>query len=194
MSAALKLPPRHMTVAEFLDWNPEDGSGALWQLRDGEPMLMPPASDRHGRIQGRLAYLITGHLDSKGGLCSTVIASGVVPRVSADHNVLIPDIGVTFAPPNGGQTMSQPVLLIEILSSSNEAQTRANIWAYTTIPTVQEILILHTSSIRAEVLRRADDGNWPERPLLLGPDDDLRLDSIGFTAPLPAAYVNSGLP
>jgi hypothetical protein len=35
VAVALKLPPRHMTVSEFLDWNPEDGSGAIWQLRDG---------------------------------------------------------------------------------------------------------------------------------------------------------------
>ena len=37
MVAALKLPPHAMTVAAFLDWNPDDGSGGLWQLRDGEP-------------------------------------------------------------------------------------------------------------------------------------------------------------
>ena len=36
------MPPR-MTVAEFLEWEPEDRSGALWQLRDGEPEMMAPA-------------------------------------------------------------------------------------------------------------------------------------------------------
>ena len=45
MSTALKMPP-HMTVAEFLEWEPDERSGALWQLRDGEPEMMAPASDR----------------------------------------------------------------------------------------------------------------------------------------------------
>jgi Uma2 family endonuclease len=55
-----------MTVAEFLEWEPDDRSGALWQLRDGEPEMMAPASDRHGSIQSRLAYLLISHLDACG--------------------------------------------------------------------------------------------------------------------------------
>jgi hypothetical protein len=39
MPAALKIPP-HMTVAEFLGWEPDDRSGRLWQLRDGESEMM----------------------------------------------------------------------------------------------------------------------------------------------------------
>ena len=55
MATALKLPSRHMTVAEFLDWDPGDGTGERWLLRDGEPEMMSPASDRHGTIQAHLA-------------------------------------------------------------------------------------------------------------------------------------------
>jgi Uma2 family endonuclease len=59
-----------MTVAEFLGWEPDDGAGALWQLRDGEPEMMAPASDRHASIQARLAQLIGMHLDANGRLFS----------------------------------------------------------------------------------------------------------------------------
>lgn len=182
-----------MTVAEFLDWNPEDGTGALWQLRDGEPMMMAPASDRHGTIQAQLAYLLLSHLLQNRPGCRVVTNPGVLPRVNADRNFLIPDIGVTCRPPLGTQAMPDPVLLVEILSPSNEAETWSNIWTYTTIPAVQEILIVHTSSVRAELLRRGTDGNWPERPMPLADDSELTLHSIGFTAPLRAAYVNAGL-
>jgi len=193
MVAALKMPPRHMTVPEFLEWDPEDGSGQLWQLRDGEPEMMAPASIRHGSIQSRLSYMLTGHLDRQTGSCRAVIAPGVVPRVRSDTNLLIPDIGVTCSAETDGIALSNPVVLIEILSPSNEAQTRANIWAYCTIPSVTEILVLHTSRIGAELLRRGADGNWPARPILLGPDDGIHLESLGFAAPLRAAYTNSGL-
>lgn len=66
MSGSRKPPPRRMTVAEFLAWNPEDGTGALWQLRDGEPEMMTPGTDAHGSIQSELAYLITTHLRRQG--------------------------------------------------------------------------------------------------------------------------------
>jgi Uma2 family endonuclease len=193
MAAALKPPPRRMTVAEFLDWDPRDGSGRRWQLCDGEPEPVAPASIRHGRIQGRLAYLISAHLDRHGNACSLIVAPGVVPHAQSDTTMLIPDIGITCDPAFDGRAIETPVLLIEILSPSNGAQTRANIRAYATIPSVAEILVLHTAHIRAELLRRGPDGVWPDLPRLLGADDELRIASIGFAAPLRAAYVGSGL-
>lgn len=38
--------------------------------------------------------------------------------------------------------MSDPVLLMEILSPSDAQQTWANVWAYATIPSVTEILVV----------------------------------------------------
>ncbi|MFL5256140.1 MAG: Uma2 family endonuclease, partial [Rhodopila sp.] len=86
-----------------------------------------------------------------------------------------------------------PVLLIEILSPSNEAETRANIWAYTTIPSVQEILAVHSTRIEAEPLRRGPDGNWPEIPEVVTGAETLRLASIGFATPLAAFYRTTAL-
>ncbi len=89
--------------------------------------------------------------------------------------------------------MTEPVLLTEILLPSNAAQTRANVWAYTTIPSVREILVVESSAIRAELLRRLADGNWPEQPIALAAEDELELISIGLKLPLRAIYRTSGL-
>ena len=193
MSTALRMPSRHMTVAEFLDWDSGDRTGALWQLRDGEPELMAPASDTHGTIQAQLAHLLAAHLEARGGPCRVIVAPGVIPRVRSAENCLVPDLAVTCTPPSGAKTLSDPVVLIEILSPSNEAETRANVWAYTTIPTVAEIVILRSTAIGAEVLRRGPDGTWPGQAEIVGADGELRLDSIGFAAPLRAAYRTAGL-
>ena len=81
-----------------------------------------------------------------------------------------------------------PVVLIEILSPSNEVETRSNVWAYMSIPTVQEILVVHSTRIEAELLRRAPDGSWPGLPARGGPVDALVLASIDFSIPLTALY------
>jgi Uma2 family endonuclease len=188
MSTALKMPSRHMTVAEFLDWDSGDRSGARWQLRDGEPEMMAPASDAHGSILAALVYLLGAHLLSRGSKCRIVVEPGVIPRVRSAENCLIPDVGITCAPPLGAKTLTDPVALIEILSPSNESETRANVWAYTTIPTVAEIVLLRSTSVQAEVLRRQPDGSWPAEPEILSGDEALRLDSIGFVEPLRSAY------
>ena len=187
-----KSPPG-MTVAEFLDWDSGDGTGALWQLRDGEPEMMAPASDAHGMIQSELASLIRNHLADRNSPCRVGVTPGVVPRVRSTRNFLVPDLGVTCAPPAGGPTMLDPVVLIEILSPSNARETRANVWAYTSIPSVTEIVLVSSTSIAAEVLRRQSDASWPGEPQYIEAEGELVLESIGFRIPLRAAYRTSGV-
>jgi Uma2 family endonuclease len=185
MSALPKIPIR-MTVAEFFAWNPP--SAQLWQLVDGEPQAMAPANRTHGSIQVELARLIANHLSERHSPCAVVAAPGVIPRVQSETNVRIPDLAVTCSGYDAEESaLADPVLLIEILSPSNQAETWANVWAYTTIPSVQEILVLKTASIAAELLRRNPDGSWPSQPLSIE-TGDLALESIGFRLPLAAGY------
>ena len=120
---------------------------------------MAPASDAHGTIQAELAYLLTAHLRERDTACRVVVAPGVIPPVRSAENCLVPDLGVTCAPPSGAKTLAEPVALIEIQSPSNEAEAQANVWAYTTIPSVAKIVILRSTAVQAEVLRRRPDGS-----------------------------------
>jgi Uma2 family endonuclease len=185
MSALPKIPVR-MTVAEFFAWNPP--SPQLWQLVDGEPQAMAPASITHGAIQAELCSLIRNHLEERSSPCRVITAPGVIPRVQAETNVRIPDLAVACSGYDAEESaLANPVLLIEILSPSNQAETWTNVWAYATIPSVQEILVLKTASIGAELLRRNQDGSWPSQPLTIEAGE-LMLESIGFRIPLAAAY------
>jgi len=185
MTALPKIPIR-MTVAEFLAWNPP--SAQLWQLVDGEPQAMVPANRTHGAIQAELGSLIRNHLAERSSPCSIVTAPGVIPRVQSETNLRIPDLAVTYSGCDTEESaLADPVLLIEILSLSNQAETWANVWAYTTIPSVQEILVLKTASIGVELLRRNQDGSWPNQPLSIA-TGDLMLESIDFHITLAAAY------
>ncbi len=80
------------------------------------------------------------------------------------------------------------MLIVEILSPSNKAETWSNVWTYATIPSVREILIVRSDEIGADLLRRQSDGSWPAEPARIAPDEMLTLDSIGFTCPLRALY------
>jgi len=185
MTAVLKIPVR-MTVAEFLAWNPPGPE--IWQLVDGEPQAMAPANRTHGAIQGVLARLIGNHLNDRASPCSLIVTPGVIPHVQADTNMRVPDLAVTCSGYVTEETaLTTPVLLIEILSPSNQAETWANVWAYTTIPSVREIVVMRTASIGAELLRRNMDGTWPKRPTSIE-SGELTLESIGFRVMLPDIY------
>ena len=188
MAALRKQPPARMTLAEFFAWEPGDRSVRSWQLIDGEPVAMSPATEAHGALQIEIGALLRNHLLARGAPCRVIGEAGVVPRVRSDRNYRIPDLGVTCSPPSASLMVAEPLLLIEILSPSNEVETWANIWAYTTIPSVTEILVVSSTKIEAELLRRHPDGAWPETPERIGPGAMLRLDSIGFEIALDALY------
>lgn len=175
-----------MTVAEFLVW--DAGDGRLWQLVDGQPQATAPASRTHGALQNELGRLIANHLAERSSVCSVLANPGVVPKVQAEHNVRIPDLAVICSEYEAEEpVIADPMLIVEIPSPGNEAETWANVWAYATIPSVREIVILRTVSIGADLLRRRADGSWPRtpEPIEVG---DLVLESIGFRAPLIALY------
>jgi Uma2 family endonuclease len=190
MSTAISLPD-YLSVDAFLTWNAPMGS--QWQLVDGTPQAMAPASPAHGAIQSETSGLIRDHLAAKNSPCFVVTAPGVIPRVQSDINLRIPDLAVTCSPgPAGDKALRDPVLIIEILSATSRAETWMNVWSYTTIPSVQEIFVLHSEAIGADLLRRDSAGTWPERPQAIT-DGNLTLDSIGYTGPIAAFYRNTWL-
>ena len=190
MIALAKIPVR-MTVDEFLKWDSDDGF--RYELVDGEPRAMAPASTLHGFLQNELGSLIRNHLLEKASGCEVVANPGVVPRLLSEHNVRIPDLAVTCSPLAAGQaTLPDPVLVIEILSPSNQAKTWTNVWAYTSILSVQEILVLRADRMVAELLRRPPQGEWPERPMAITAGE-LVLESIGFRVGLAGLYARTGL-
>lgn len=189
MSASAKLPWR-MTVRDFLSWEP--GDGRQYELVDGLPRAMAPPAVVHGFLQAELCARINDHLRRERPGCSVVVTPGVVPRLLSAHNVRIPDLGVTCGPLLPGQTsLPDPLLLIEILSPSNQAETWSNVWTYTSIPSVREILVLHSTRVGAEILRRSEDGIWPERTEEVS--EALVLESIGLRLALPELFARTGL-
>lgn len=89
--------------------------------------------------------------------------------------------------------MTDPILLIELLSPGNSEDTRDNVWAYTTIPAVREIVLVHTTQQRVELLRRQPDGSWPADPEIIGQGGTLQLSSIEASFAVADIYAKTHL-
>ena len=190
MAAALKIPDM-MTTEEFLQW--DSPGGYPWQLIDGVPVAMAPPTPRHGAIQNEIGRLLGNHLAERGSPCTVITTPGVIPRFQSDRNFMIPDLAVTCSAADlVDRMLREPVLLIEILSPSNHAETWRNVWAYMTIPSLREILVVRSASVGVELLRRGDDGIWPEKPLVAA-EGDFTLSSVGFTVAVAALYRVAGV-
>jgi Uma2 family endonuclease len=193
MVAQPKLGPSRMTVAEFLEWEGDD-TDRKFELADGEPRAMAPASGTHGTMQITIGSILRVHLRANRPGCRVAAEPGIVPRVRASANLRIPDLAITCVPNEATErALPDPVVIIEILSPSNEAETRQNVWAYASIPSVREILLVRSTEIAAELLRRQADGTWPEQPELIESTGGIALDSIGFRATLGDFYEDTHL-
>jgi Uma2 family endonuclease len=191
MNTALRRKtPHHITVDEFIAWAPDD----RWELIDGSPRAMAPASATHGIIQANVAYTLTRHLRDAVSSCHAVTEPAIVPRVRSRSNMRVPDVAVTCSRVEPCQiALPDPVLVVEILSPTNESATWENVWTYVSIPSVQEVLVLRSATIAADLSRRCADATWPEEPLQLGASDELSLQCIALTVPLAELYIGTYL-
>ncbi len=187
-STAARNHPPLMTVEEFIKW-PGDGTGTRYELVNGELRAQDATTVAHGTIHTNLTILIGNHLRSNRPGCLLVVAPGVQPRLRAHWNFCIPDLGVTCsASTPKDRTLPEPVLLIEILSESNSDDTWSNIALYATLPSVAEILIVDSTKVAIELLRRGADGSWPQAPQAFEAGAQVALASIGFEFPVRAIY------
>ena len=127
------------------------------------------------------------------GRSTALTNPGVVPAFHANRNFLIPDAAVTCSERDTDPAaLHHPLLVIEILSLSNHIETWRNIRAYMPIDSVREILVIHTASVRGDVLRRGADGAWPDDVTQIT-QGDFTLASIGLNVPLGVLYRRSGV-
>jgi Uma2 family endonuclease len=118
-----------------------------------------------------------------------VIGGGVKPRPRAKWNYRIPELAVTCGrSEKGGREVPDPVIIIELLSPSNRAETWDNVRNYATLPSVSEIVVIDTESVSADVLVRDDKGLWPANSLKVEAGGFVGFASIGFEMPLNEAY------
>ncbi len=156
---ARQLPPS-TTADEFLDW-PGDGSGRTFERVDGRLRPAPPTSATHGRLQANLTFLIMASIRAAGLKLWPITEGAVIPGLDPSISVRVPDV----------------------LSPSNQRNTRESLRSYATIASVQETVAVRSKRLRIEASRRDDHCAWSE-PEILGPSDVLRLSSLSLAAPL----------
>lgn len=183
-----------MTVDEFFVWA-DDGTDTKYQLIDGVPVAMAPTVVIHSIIQGTAASIFRAQLKSTRRPCRLGTETAIQPGIANNRNVRIPDMAISCTPPGppGERFLPQPQVVVEVLSPSNEKETRINVWAYFTIASLRDIVLLHTDRMEAEVLSRDADGNWPADPAIVGPGDILSVGSLDFSTPLRDFYEDTHL-
>ena len=105
-----------------------------------------------------------------------------------------PDLVMTCDPEDKDEYFVRwPVLVVEVESPSTSAiDRREKLIAYRKLDSLLEYLMLAQDRISAEIYRRDQDGNWWSEQL--GPDSELRLESVGVSLLLASLYDGVSFP
>jgi Uma2 family endonuclease len=175
---------RYMRLVEFLRW--EDGTDTRYELIGGFPVAMAPPARAHGILCVRLGALIDAGLRSRRP-CVTQAEAGIVPPGRGD-TFYVADLAVTCTPYHRGEQIAKdPILVVEVLSPGTERHDRhTKVPAYREIDSVNEILMVDSQSVYAEILRREGD-RWITE-LVRGRDAILGLSSVDLRIPMADLY------
>ena len=153
---------RYVSLEEFLVAEASDPSGVRREWVDGQVYAMSGATPEHARLCGAVLAELRAALR---GECSARDGS-VAIHITSTKAGLRPDVSVVWGPvvktvveKNGkseGEAISNPCILVEVLSDSTERDDRG--WKfrdYRTLPSLEEYVLVAQDTRRVEVFRRA---------------------------------------
>lgn len=135
---------------------------------DGVVYAMPGGSVEHGRLATKMTALLTAKL---AGRC-TVLSSDVMVYVRATNLATYPDGSVVCGAMDVqqvvrggkflGEALTNPTLVVEVLSESTESYDRGEKFAhYMRLPSLREYVLVSQAERRIEVFRRPEErGRW----------------------------------
>jgi len=174
-----------MTLDEFLLW--DDGTETHYELIGGFPVAMAPPAAAHRMLAMRLGSRIDSAL-ARRRPCNAQGEAGIV-RPERMDTYFEADIAATCERHEfGQQALKEPFLIVEILSPSTERHDRrVKLPTYRQIETVDEVMLIASDEIYAEVHRRTAGTRWITE-ILRGGDAVLGLASIPIEIRLSDLY------
>jgi Uma2 family endonuclease len=158
---ALSEPRHHYTYEQYLEL--ERDSTTKHEFVDGEIYAMAGGSPRHNA----LALRIGSALDAGRPSGCVPFQSDQKVRVLSTGRTTYPDVSMVCGPieldsaDHTGQTITNPVLLVEVLSPSTEDVDRISKRRdYQLIPSLREYVLVSQKQPHVEVYRRNDSGIW----------------------------------
>ena len=154
-------PRYHYSYAEYLAY--ERDSGLKHEYDGGEILAMAGGSRRHNA----LALRVGAALDATRLAGCVAFQSDQKVRILATGRATYPDVSVVCGKIEGDPadpqdaTITNPTLLVEVLSPSTEQEDRGTKWRhYQLLPSLQEYVLVSQDAARVERYRRLPGGTW----------------------------------
>lgn len=152
-------PLPHVTAEEYLEI--DRAAEYKSEYYDGTVYAMSGGTYNHSQLIGNLSGLL--YLQLRGRPCSR--NSDLRLRIPKGNSYVYPDLMITCDPPQFAgdrpDTLTNPTVVIEVLSPSTEAHDRGLKFAqYRTIESLQEYVLVSQDAPQIEIFRRQSTDQW----------------------------------
>ena len=171
-------PKQYLEIEQKAEFKSEYWNGQMYAMAGGTP--------RHSEAGTRFAAALISRLGDGCG----VFNSDLRLRDSEDGLYTYPDVSVVCGEPKYGEahTLTNPILLAEVLSKSTEASDRGfKFKRYQHLESLKEYVLISQEEPCVETYLREPDGKWSYQSVE-GLRRSVTLRSIGVEVPLSEIY------
>ena len=187
------LKKKKVSFAEYLEI--ERNEGIKYEYHQGEIFAMAGGTNNHGRICRNISVGFHITLSEKRGPCETFSAENKLYIPSEDRS-FYPDAMVICEEDKEEGTehfMTNPTVIIEVLSDSTEAYDRGDKFRYyRKIPTLQEYILISQKAAQFETFKKVSD-MWAIN-FVAGLEKSLYIESLDIEINLSEIYRNVKFP
>lgn len=177
---------KYVSIEDYLV--AEEASEVKHEYYKGEVFAMAGGSIAHNRIVRNVLASLDNFLRGKG--CE-VFPSNLKVHNEANTLFTYPDISIVCGKPERwnkrNDTITNPVVLIEVLSKSTQGYNRGHL--YRSIPSVKEYILISSTEVLVERYTKQATGFWNFRETA-NPEDSFHVETINFSCPIKELYRN----
>ncbi len=167
----------------------EESAVEKYEFDNGEIYAMSGGSFNHGLISSNINRKLSELLDNKD---CVAIGSDVKVEIALAHSFVYPDAmvicGKTQFAEGRNDLVKNPVLVVEVLSSSTESYDRGKKFKkYQTLPSFREDVLISQTEPLVETFLRQAENHWLYT-VTEGLDEVVWLESVGSSITLKDIY------
>lgn len=150
----------HMTPDDYLAWEREQET--KHEYDNGSVYAMAGGSVRHNALGVKIGATLLAALGTRG---CVALSSDQRVSLRRRRKYVYPDgsvvCGRVETEPGHPDTVTNPSIIVEVLSSSTEQYDRGGKWErYRRIPTLTDYVLVSQTKPQIEVYQRTDGGRW----------------------------------
>ena len=179
----------YMSLDDFEEMLADKPADERWELIGGRVVrMMVGARLEHNYLVQNIAYALRECLRARGSPCRTTTETFRLCSAPEESSVL-PDVMVHCNPFDRGATsISNPVVLAEILSPDSEGRDRTEKWTiYKKLPSLRHYLIVSRDEPLVEIYDRVGPA-WPGSRRVEGLAGEVALPALDLAVPMAEIY------